>query len=80
MRDAPDDQEEVYTVLEGSATLEVGGESHALERGTFARVGAAEKRKIVTTDEAVTLLIIGGTPGAAYEAPGWSEIGGALPG
>lgn len=34
-----DGQEEVYTVLEGVATLVAGGEEHRLEPGVFARVG-----------------------------------------
>ena len=36
---AEDGQEEVYTVLEGEATLRAGGEEHTLEPGVFARVG-----------------------------------------
>ena len=40
-----DGQEEVYTVLEGKATLTVGGEEHELEPGVFARVGPAGDAK-----------------------------------
>src|ERR1043165_9746413 len=46
-----DDQEEVYTVVSGHATLQVGGEEYDLEPGVFARVGATEKRKLVTGDQ-----------------------------
>src|SRR4029453_16693436 len=46
-----DDQEEVYTVLSGRAILRVGGEEPELEPGVFARVGATEKRKLITGDE-----------------------------
>jgi hypothetical protein len=42
---AADGEEEVYTVLDGSATLHVDGEQYVLEPGVFARVGAAERRK-----------------------------------
>jgi len=62
-----DGQEEVYTVIEGKATLQVGGEEHVLTPGVFARVGPNEKRKIVTGDEAAVLIALGGTPGKAYE-------------
>ena len=61
------DQEEVYTVLEGSATLRVGEEDFSLEPGVFARVGPGETRKILTGDEDVTVLAIGGVPGRAYD-------------
>jgi uncharacterized cupin superfamily protein len=59
-------QEEVYTALEGSATLRAGGQEHALEPGVLARVGPGETRKIVTGAEGVTLLALGGVPGAPY--------------
>lgn len=62
---AEDGQEEVYVVLEGKATLHADGESWDLTRGTLARVGAGQKR-LITTDEGVTLLCLGGTPGKAY--------------
>jgi uncharacterized cupin superfamily protein len=63
---AEDGQEEVYVVLEGKATLHADGESWDLTRGTLARVGAGQKRTI-TTGEGATLLVLGGTPGTAYE-------------
>jgi quercetin dioxygenase-like cupin family protein len=68
-----DGQEEVYTVLEGSATLQADGEEFKLEPGVFARVPAGQKRKIVTTSTPVRLLAIGGVPGKAYEAPEFSK-------
>src|SRR3954453_13761548 len=43
-------QGEVYTVLSRRSTLQVGGEEWELEPGVFARVGTAEKRKLVTGD------------------------------
>jgi mannose-6-phosphate isomerase-like protein (cupin superfamily) len=64
---AKDGQEEVYIVLEGTATLEADGQSWALERGTLARVGPHQKRKIVPGPKGVTILAIGGTPGKPYE-------------
>ena len=63
-------QEEVYTVLEGSATLVI--QAHGdfeLERGVFARVGPGIPRKIVPGPEGVTLLCIGAIPGKPYEPP-----------
>jgi mannose-6-phosphate isomerase-like protein (cupin superfamily) len=63
---AKDGQEEVYVVLDGSAQLQAGTETFQLVRGTMARVGPAQKRKIVPGPDGVTLLALGGTPGKAY--------------
>jgi uncharacterized cupin superfamily protein len=68
-----DGQEEVYTVLEGSATLQADGEEYELEPGVFVRVPAGQKRKIVTADTPVRLLAIGAVPGKVYEAPEFSK-------
>ena len=57
-----DSQEEVYTVLEGTVTLRVGGqqgEEHELEPGVWARVGPDEKRKLITGDASARVLAIG---------------------
>jgi uncharacterized cupin superfamily protein len=74
-----DDQEEVYTVLSGRVTLQVGDEDFELEPGVFARVGAAEKRKLLTGDEAARVLAMGATPGKVYEPPEFSVEGAAAP-
>lgn len=64
---AEDGQEEVYVVLEGSATLHAGDEVWTLAPGILARVGPQQKRRIEPGDAGVTLLALGGTPGEAYE-------------
>jgi len=74
-----DGQEEVYTLLEGSATLIVDGEEHLLEPGVFARVGAGEMRKIVTGAESARVLAIGAVPGEVYHAPEFTEEGAPDP-
>jgi mannose-6-phosphate isomerase-like protein (cupin superfamily) len=74
-----DEQEEVYTVLSGRVTLRVAGEDYELEPGTFARVGPREKRKFVSGEEGVRILALGGTPGAVYTAPEFSEEGAPQP-
>jgi quercetin dioxygenase-like cupin family protein len=70
-----DDQEEVYTVLSGRVTLRVGGEDHELEPGVFARVGASEKRKLITGDEPARVLAMGATPGKIYDPPEFTNEG-----
>jgi uncharacterized cupin superfamily protein len=67
------DQEEIYTLIEGSARLLVGGEEHALRPGVFARVGPSTRRKIVTDEEPALLLCLGGRSGKVYEAPAWTD-------
>jgi uncharacterized cupin superfamily protein len=74
-----DGQEEVYTVLSGRATLRVAGEDHELEPGVFARVGPAERRKLVTGDEGVRILALGAMPDSVYRAPEFSEEGAPPP-
>jgi uncharacterized cupin superfamily protein len=66
-------QEEVHTVLEGSARLLAAGEEHPLRRGVFARVGSAVRRKIVTDDEPALLLCLGGILGRTHEPRGSSD-------
>jgi uncharacterized cupin superfamily protein len=74
-----DGQEEVYIVLEGAATLEAGGEQHELRPGVFARVGAGERRKLITGEEPARVLALGGTPDAAFEVQAWTNEGAEVP-
>ncbi len=74
-----DSQEEVYTVLEGRALLEVGGDTVELVPGVWARVGAAERRTLRTEDQPARVLAIGGIPGEPYEAPDFTEEGAPDP-
>ena len=70
-----DSQEEVYTALEGTATMRVAGEEITLEPGVWVRVGPGEKRKIITADSPARILAMGGTPGEIYTPPEFSEEG-----
>ncbi len=74
-----DGQEEVYTALEGKGTLVAAGEEHPLEPGVWIRVGPDVKRKVVTGEEGVRVLALGGTPGQVYEPPEFSVEGGSPP-
>jgi mannose-6-phosphate isomerase-like protein (cupin superfamily) len=68
-------QEEVYVPLQGRGSLIAGDESWELTPGMAVRVGPAQTRQIVTGDEPLQYLAIGGTPGRAYTAPAFSELG-----
>jgi mannose-6-phosphate isomerase-like protein (cupin superfamily) len=63
-------QEEVYLVLEGTATFEIDGETVEAPAGTFVSVPPDVKRK--ATGDA-TVLALGGTVGEAYQAMDWGE-------
>lgn len=61
-------QEELYFVVSGSATFTVNGETVPASAGTFVFVrDPAAKRSAVAEEEGTTVLVIGGTPGKAYE-------------
>jgi len=63
-------QEEVYVVLEGTATFEIDGETFDAPAGTFVSVPPELKRK--ATGDA-TVLALGGTVGEAYQSLDWGE-------
>ena len=70
-----DGQEEVYVVLRGEADVEVDGERVHIDPDTVLRVSAGTKRKIVTGDQPVRILALGGVPGQAYQAPDITQLG-----
>jgi len=74
-----DGQEEVYTILEGAATLQVGGETYEMTPGVFARVGPGERRKFVTKEKPARILCLGAVPKHVYEPPPWTEEGAEPP-
>src|SRR3954451_14504046 len=61
-------QEELYIVLDGNATFEIDGETVDAPAGTFVFVPPGSRR--MATGEG-TVLALGATPGAAYEALDW---------
>jgi uncharacterized cupin superfamily protein len=63
-------QEEVYTALEGSGTLEADGEQYPLDTDHIARVGPAVRRKVNPGPDGIRLLVIGATPGEPYATGG----------
>ncbi|MFL5910640.1 MAG: TPR end-of-group domain-containing protein [Gaiellaceae bacterium] len=63
-------QEEVYVVLDGTATFEVDGETFEAPAGTFVSVPPELKRK--ATGDA-TVLALGGTVGEAYQSMDWGD-------
>jgi tetratricopeptide (TPR) repeat protein len=60
-------QEELYVVVNGSATFEIDGEALEAPAGSLVRVPPTARRKATATDEGTTILVVGGTRGKAYE-------------
>jgi hypothetical protein len=63
-------QEELYIVLDGTATFEIDGETVEAPPGTLLLVGP-ESRRSATGDG--TVLAVGATPGEAYQGLLWGE-------
>lgn len=72
---AEDGQEEVFMALRGEGEIEIEGERFPLDTDYVARVSAGTKRKLWPGPDGVRVLVLGGVPGKAYEAPSISELG-----
>jgi len=76
---ANDGQQEVYLALRGSGEIEIDGKRHPIDPETMVMVGPGVTRRILTGDEPMRLLAIGGVPGKPYEAPDSSQLGAPDP-
>ncbi len=76
---AEDGQEEVYLALRGGGEIEIEGERFPLDGDHVARVGSGVNRKVWPGADGVRLLVIGGVPGSAYEAPDVTKLGAPDP-
>jgi mannose-6-phosphate isomerase-like protein (cupin superfamily) len=76
---AEDGQEEVYITLRGGGEIEIEGERHPLDPETMVSVGPGTKRKVWPGDQGIRLLIVGGVPGAPYQAPDVTRLGAPDP-
>ena len=72
---AEDGQEEVYLVMRGSGEIEIAGERFPFDPDHMASVGPGVSRKIWPGPEGMRIVVVGGLPGKAYEAPDVSKLG-----
>lgn len=72
---AQDGQEEVYLALRGGGEIEIEGERFPLDPDHMVRVAAGTKRKVWPGPDGIRMVIVGGIPGALYEAPAISKLG-----
>lgn len=72
---AEDGQEEVFMAIRGGGEIEIAGERFPLDPDHMARVASGVKRKVWPGPEGIRMVIVGGVPGALYEAPDISNLG-----
>jgi hypothetical protein len=72
---AADGQEEVFMALKGGGEIEIEGERFPLDSEHMVRVAAGTKRKVWPGANGIRMVIVGGVPGAVYEAPDISKLG-----
>ena len=80
---AADGQEEVYLLLAGAGELVLPDRAVELGPETFVRVAPSARRRLRSGPDGMRVLVVGGVPGRAYEAPPNSAVGGTedlLPG
>jgi hypothetical protein len=70
-----DGQEEVFMAIRGGGEIEIEGERFPLDPDHMVRVAAGTKRKVWPGPDGIRMVIIGGIPGALYEAPAISKLG-----
>src|SRR5512133_3121046 len=69
--DEVDENEELYLVHEGRARFELDGEKVDAPAGTFVFAQPGVKRTAFAEEAGTTIVVVGGTPGEAYEVSGW---------
>jgi mannose-6-phosphate isomerase-like protein (cupin superfamily) len=68
-----DSQDELYFVHRGSALVTLNGESVTAAAGAVVAVEPGTTRKFEAASSPTTLLVVGGTPGKAYEVGDWEK-------
>jgi mannose-6-phosphate isomerase-like protein (cupin superfamily) len=66
-------QEELYFVHAGEVQATLDGEAVTIAAGGMVSVGPTVKRKLEATASPTTLIVVGATPGAAYEIGDWEK-------
>jgi uncharacterized cupin superfamily protein len=67
------DQEELFFVLSGDATLVIDGEDHAAGAGTLARLDPEHKRTVRNSGSDTASVLIASAPrSSGYEPMGWA--------
>ena len=71
--ETPTDQEEVFIVLSGDATMVIDGEDHPAPAGTYTRLDPEPKRTVVNRSQGdVTVLIVSAPRTSGYTPMDWA--------
>jgi mannose-6-phosphate isomerase-like protein (cupin superfamily) len=77
---ARDGQEEVFIALRGGGEVEIDrSERVPLDADHVVRVASGTNRKLRPGPDGLRVLVLGGKPGAVYEAPAGSQLGAPDP-
>jgi mannose-6-phosphate isomerase-like protein (cupin superfamily) len=72
--------EELYVVLRGTARFELDGREQTVPAGSVVFISDREVRRgAMAEEDGTVVLVVGGTPGKAYEVSAWEEAGDAYP-
>jgi uncharacterized cupin superfamily protein len=67
------DQEELFFVISGNATLLIDGAEHALPAGSFARLDPVHRRTVRNTGDEPAMVLIASAPcSSGYEPMEWA--------
>lgn len=72
--------EELYVVLRGSATFQLGGDERTVGVGEVVHIpDPSIRRGAIAQEDGTVVLVTGGTPGVAYSVSPWEAAGDAYP-
>ncbi len=71
--EAESGQQEIYFVHKGEVTVTLNGEQMTAAEGAVVAVEPATRRKFEAAATPTTLLVMGATPGRAYEIGEWEQ-------
>jgi tetratricopeptide (TPR) repeat protein len=77
--DEADDMEELYFVHRGRARFELDSETIDAPAGTLLYAAPGVRRTAFAEEPGTTILVLGGTPGEAYEPDGWELLTPIVP-
>jgi len=77
--DEEGEDEELYLVHTGRARFELDGQAVDAPAGTFVSVQPGVRRTAFAEEPGTTVVVVGATPGRAYEASGWEAWAPAHP-
>lgn len=69
--DDPTADQELFLVLRGHAVFDLGGDRVEATPGTLVQASPGIRRSAYATEADTMILVVEGTPGAAYTARGW---------